>query len=143
MSMWQMASTPDNRITLTDLSIFTVYNISVAASTIAGIGPFDTIAIRTQSIPHIAIPEVTTDEVDPAVPGDNVTLQCSATGDTPFTYQWTMQGSTEVLNSDTSMGRLKLLEIKESQFGTYICSVSNALGIGASNVTIEQASELN
>ena len=144
MSMWQMASTPDSGITLTDLSIFTVYNISVAASTIAGIGPFDTIAIRTQSIvPHIAIPEVTTDEVDPAVPGDNVTLQCSATGDTPFTYQWTMQGSTDVLNNDTSMGILQLLEIKESQFGTYICSVSNALGMDASNVTIEQASELS
>ena len=89
----------------------------------------------------IEIPEVTTDEVDPAIPGDNVTLQCSATGDTPFTYQWTMQGSTEVLNNDTTVGILQLPDIEENKFGTYMCSVTNALGMGASNVTVIQASE--
>ena len=92
---------------------------------------------------YIAIPEATTDETDPAIPGDNVTLQCSATGDTPFTYQWTMQGSTDVLNNDTTVGILQLPDIEESQFGTYICSVSNALGMDAISVTIEQASQLN
>ena len=80
-------------------------------------------------------------DVELAIPGDNVTLNCSATGDTPFTYQWTMQGSSDILNSDTSDGILELMDIQESQFGTYICTVSNDLGVGENNVTIEQASK--
>ena len=89
----------------------------------------------------VAAPEVTIAEVGLAVPGDNITLTCSATGDTPFTYQWTMQGSTDVLNSDNSTGTLELLNIAESQIGTYICTVSNDLGEGVSNITVEQASK--
>ena len=54
-----------------------------------------------------------------------------------------MQGSTDVLNNDTTVGILQLPDIEENQFGTYICSVSNVLGMDASSVTIEQASELN
>ena len=93
------------------------------------------------SLTLAAAPEVTIAEVGLAIPGDNVTLTCSATGDTPLTYQWTMQGSTHILNSDNSTGTLELLNIAESQFGTYTCTVSNALGEGVSNVTIEQASK--
>ena len=92
-------------------------------------------------ITPVAAPEVTIAEVGLAVPGDNVTLTCSATGDTPFTYQWTMQGSADVINSDNSTGTLELLNIAESQIGTYICTVSNAVGEGVSNITIEQASK--
>ena len=93
------------------------------------------------SLTLVAAPEVTIAEVGLAVPGDNVTLTCSATGDTPFTYQWTMQGSADVLNSDNSTGTLELLNIAESQIGTYTCTVSNDLGEGVSDVTIEQASK--
>ena len=80
-------------------------------------------------------------DVNLAIPGDNVTLNCSATGDTPLTYQWTIQGNSDILNSDTSSGILELMDIQESQFGTYICTVSNALGVGVSSTVIEQASK--
>ena len=80
-------------------------------------------------------------DVDIAIPGDNVTLNCSANGDTTFTYQWTMQGSSDILNSDISDGILELTDIQESQFGTYICTVSSAIGVGVSSVTIERTSK--
>lgn len=41
MSEWQMDSTLDTSITLTGLRIFTNYIVSVAATTIAGVGPYD------------------------------------------------------------------------------------------------------
>ena len=47
MSMWERASTPDDSITLTGLRIFTLYTVSVAASTMAGVGPYDTVELRT------------------------------------------------------------------------------------------------
>ncbi|CAI8026225.1 Receptor-type tyrosine-protein phosphatase delta [Geodia barretti] len=47
MSMWERTSTPDNGITLTRLRIFTLYTVSVAASTTAGVGPYDTVEFRT------------------------------------------------------------------------------------------------
>ena len=49
-----------------------------------------------------------------------------------------MQDSTAILSTDMT---LELMDITEDQFGTYICSVTNALGEGTSNVTIERASE--
>ena len=49
-----------------------------------------------------------------------------------------MQDSTAILSSDMT---LELMNITEDQFGTYICNVTNALGEGTSNVTIERASE--
>ena len=86
----------------------------------------------------VALPDVTVGDVDVALPGDDVTLNCSATGDTPLTYEWTMQDSTAILSTDMT---LELMDITEDQFGTYICNVTNALGEGTSSVTIEQASE--
>ena len=80
--------------------------------------------------------------IDPVVPGDDVTLNCSATGDTPLTYQWTMEGSDTTINTDTSTGILTLTNFMEDQFGIYICNVSNILGDAVSNITIEQASKL-
>ena len=47
MSMWERTSTPDNGITLTRLRIFTLYTVSVAASTTVGVGPYDTVEFRT------------------------------------------------------------------------------------------------
>ena len=80
--------------------------------------------------------------INPAIPGDNVTLNCSATGDTPLTYQWTMEGNDTTINTDTSTGILTLTNFMESQYGTYICNVSNVLGNGMSNITVEQACKL-
>ena len=80
--------------------------------------------------------------IDPVVPESNVTLNCSATGDTPLTYQWTMEGNDTTINTDTSTGILALTNFMEGQFGTYICNVSNGFGDGVSNITIEQASKL-
>ena len=84
---------------------------------------------------------MTIGDVDLAVPGDNVTLSCSATGDTPLTYQWTMQGNSTVLNSNNSTGTLELVDIQESQFGTYTCTVTNDLGEGTDSVDLERASK--
>ena len=84
---------------------------------------------------------MTIGDVDLAVPGENVTLNCSATGDRPLTYQWTMQGSSTILNSDNSTGTLELVDIQESQFGTYTCTVTNDLGEGTDSVDLEQASK--
>ena len=90
-------------------------------------------------IPVVSI----TDEIDPLIPGDNVTLTCSATGDTPFTYQWTIEGNnTDILNTNTSSGILTLTNIVESDFGTYTCEVFNAMGNDAESIVLEQASKL-
>ena len=77
--------------------------------------------------------------VDPAVPGDNVTLNCTATGDTPLVYQWTTEGSTTVIDSDNATGTLELADIQENQFGTYVCTVTNDLGVATNEVILEQA----
>ena len=85
------------------------------------------------------LPEVTIADVDIAVSGDDVTLNCSATGSTPLTYQWTREGSNTILNSNTSTGILFLTDIMASEIGTYVCNVSNIVGNGLSNITIELA----
>ena len=87
---------------------------------------------------------MTINDVGLAVPGDNVTLTCSATGDTPFIYQWTIEGnnSTDILNTNTSSGILTLTNIVESDFGIYTCEVFNALGNDAESIVLEQASKL-
>ena len=82
--------------------------------------------------------EVSIDDVEAALPGDNVTLTCTS-GDTPVNmFQWTMENNIAILSNDMT---LEIMDIQENQFGTYICSVFNALGGGTSNITIEQASE--
>ena len=87
------------------------------------------------------IPEVTIATIDLVVTGDDVTLNCSATGDTPLTYQWTVESNDTTINTDNSTGILTLTNFMEGQFGTYICNVSNVLGNGISNITVEQASK--
>ena len=47
--MWERISALNTTITLTDLSIFTEYTVSVAAATVAGVGPDDLVAVRTLS----------------------------------------------------------------------------------------------
>ena len=47
VDMWQKTSTPTTNITLTDLSIFTEYTVSVSAATVAGVGPSDTVNEKT------------------------------------------------------------------------------------------------
>ena len=86
------------------------------------------------------IPEVTVATIDLVVPGDDATLNCSATGDTPLIYQWTMEGNDTTINTDTSTGTLTLTNFMEDQFGTYICNVSNVLGNEMRNITVERAS---
>ena len=49
VDMWQKTSTPTTNITLTDLSIFTEYTVSVSAATVAGVGPSDTVNVQTLS----------------------------------------------------------------------------------------------
>ena len=40
MNQWEVARAPDTSTTLTGLRIFTVYTVSVAAQTVAGVGPY-------------------------------------------------------------------------------------------------------
>ena len=47
MDMWQKTSAPSTNIILTGLRIFTEYNVSVAAATMAGVGPFDSVTVQT------------------------------------------------------------------------------------------------
>ena len=49
MDMWQKTSAPNTSITLTGLSIFTEYTVSVAAATVAGVGPYDSVTVQTLS----------------------------------------------------------------------------------------------
>ena len=42
-------TTTDTMINITDLLVYTEYNISVAAFTVVGSGPFDFITVRTDS----------------------------------------------------------------------------------------------
>ena len=78
-------------------------------------------------------------DVEAALVGDDITLNCSATGDSPLVYQWTMQGSSTILNSDNTTGILALMDITASDFGTYVCEVSNYLGMATSDVILEEA----
>ena len=50
-----------------------------------------------------------------------------------------MEGSTTVLNSDNTTGTLELGDIQENQFGTYVCTVTNDLGMATSEVILQQA----
>ena len=109
-----------------------------------------------------ALPEVSIEGIEAALIGDNVTLNCTATGDTPFTYQWTVQGSTDILNEDSSSGILTsvqgstdilnegsssgvltLTNITMTDFETYTCEVFNILGSSASDIVLEQGSKLS
>ena len=92
---------------------------------------------------YAALPEVSIEGTEAALLGDNVTLNCTATGDTPFTYQWTVQGSTDILNEDSSSGILTLTNITMTDFETYTCGVFNILGSSASNIVLEQGSKLS
>ena len=50
MNQWEVARAPDTSTTLTGLKIFTVYTVSVAAQTVAGVGPYDTpVQVQTLS----------------------------------------------------------------------------------------------
>ena len=86
-------------------------------------------------------PSVSIADIDPAVIGDDVTLNCTASGDPPLVYQWIMEGNTTVLNSDSTTGELILTNIMESDFGTYICEVSDVLTSGTASISLEQASK--
>ena len=90
---------------------------------------------------YTVVPSVSIADIEPAFVGDDVTLNCSATGDIPLIYQWTMEGSTDVLNSDNTTGELNLTNIEVSDFGTYVCAVSNALQSSTASITLEQASK--
>ena len=50
-----------------------------------------------------------------------------------------MEGSTTVINSDNTTGTLELADIQENQFGTYVCTVTNDLGMATSEVILQQA----
>ena len=52
-----------------------------------------------------------------------------------------MEGSTTVLNSDNTTGELILTNLMESDFGTYVCEVSNALQTNNASINLEQASK--
>ena len=86
-------------------------------------------------------PSVSIADIEAAVAGDDVTLNCTATGDTPLVYQWTTEGSTTVIDSDNITGELILTNIVESDFGTYVCEVSNALQTNTASINLEQASK--
>ena len=88
---------------------------------------------------YTVVPSVSIADIEPAFVGDDITLSCSATGDTPLIYQWTMEGSTVVLNTDDTTGSLDLVNIQEDQFGTYLCTVTNSLGTATGEVTLERA----
>ena len=47
MDMWQKTSATHTSITLTGLSIFTEYTSSVAAATVVGVGPYDSVTVQT------------------------------------------------------------------------------------------------
>jgi len=50
MDMLQPLSTPNTTITLTGLNIFTDYTIYVAATTVAGVGPADSVVLTTVNV---------------------------------------------------------------------------------------------
>ena len=89
----------------------------------------------------VVAPSVSVADVEAALVGDDITLNCSATGDSPLVYKWTMQGSSTILNSDNTTGILTLMDITASDFGTYVCEVSNDLATSSANTSLELASK--
>ena len=65
----------------------------------------------------------------------SVTLTCSAVGSEPLNLTWTLNGETV----DSSDGVLTLDNTQLGQFGTYVCTASNALGMDQGQMDIFQA----
>ena len=79
--------------------------------------------------------------IDPVPIGFQATLSCSVSGTTPLTYNWTRQDNpSDVLSTD----QVYTFTISDSSdYGSYVCGVSNSLGSDTDNVTVIQASEFS
>ena len=88
-----------------------------------------------------ALPMATIASIDPVPIGFQATLSCSASGTTPLTYNWTRPDNpSDVLSTD----QVYTFTISDSSnYGSYVCGVSNSLGSDTDNVTVIQASEFS
>ncbi len=75
----------------------------------------------------------------PVVLGTNVTLMCSASGDSPISYTWEQVAQEGVVLSTDESFTLMLTNV--SQYGMYRCTATNILGSGSDTVNVIQASK--
>lgn len=61
-------------------------------------------------------------------PGDNVRIQCSATGDQPITIDWRRVRGPLARHASDGKGVLEFRGIQVNDAGRYICTAINAAG---------------
>ena len=87
----------------------------------------------------IAQPMVTIASIGPVPIGSEATLLCSASGVSPFIFNWTRQVDPTVVLSTDQVYSFTISD--SSGYGSYVCSVSNSLGSDTATITVVQASE--
>ncbi len=75
----------------------------------------------------------------PVVLETNVTLMCSASGDSPFSYAWEQVGQEGVFLSMNESYTLMVTNV--SQYEMYRCTATNILGSDSDTVDVIQASK--
>jgi len=92
------------------------------------------------------IPVITEDPIDiPAMMGDNVTFNCTATGIPLPTITWmnesiTLMDSDVIIDSTTILSTFTLSNLQDDDFDNYTCTATNVFG--SDNVTLLLGSEL-
>ena len=75
----------------------------------------------------------------PVVLGTTVDLVCQATtGHQPISYSWTDTSGVAVFPDDTD-GNISVLLSTSGDYGTYICTATNAIGMDTASVDVVQA----
>lgn len=114
-------------LTLNNVQMANAGNYDVIVSNIAG--------IVTSSIATLALdPGITTQPLSQAVvSGGSVTFTVTATGTSPFSYQWRFNGANRI---GATSGTLTLNNVQSGDAGNYDVVVSNAKGTITSSVAV-------
>ncbi|KAG1651176.1 Basement membrane-specific heparan sulfate proteoglycan core protein [Nymphon striatum] len=86
----------------------------------------------------VAPPRISLNPIRQVVrPGDNVRIQCSATGDEPITIDWRRVSGSMPRHSSDRNGLLEFRGIQVNDAGRYICTAVNAAGRAEAPAQVE------
>ena len=77
-------------------------------------------------------------------PGDDASILCSASGDSPIRIEWAKEGQPYLPRSVfASNGQLQFHEISSEDQGRYVCTASNPMGTSEATAEVVVSSELH